>query len=548
MHKGNMNCEGLFAGFARAALVSWLAALPSFVSVLNAAEFEVVDKLTANGYTLFRSSVEVRGVVGLSTGAPAAALDIVSTGTTHAEMAQLWRAGDGVIKGSMSATGYLQAVKFIGDGSGLTGITAGDDLGNHVATTTLNMAQFPVVNVSSISMLGDGIRIATSVYAGASGVFISTSGQMMTLGLGNGTALPNARGLGAMDFQTYRYASTNVASARYSGIFSGTGNTASGPWAVVLGGDSNVAGDYDDVVAGGSWNTASGGDSAVSGGYNNSATAEQSVVSGGNDNAASGANSAIGGGANNAAGGAFSLIGGGYYNQANYPYATVSGGMQNYANGDYSSIPGGRNNALTNSYSLAAGYAAQSSSSGTFTWADSQGSTVQNNVMDRTVFKNRGGFKITAQTGAISANLAMLEVVSTGTASNIYAQIWRNGGGVVVASMTSEGKLFADGSGLTGVSGGSSGPSIEVSTINATATTPYGGVNITTNTFVNGSLLVQSYSSGDYSLRVSTSSTAGQYSIAVSSLGITNVNNLVIENRTSDPVAPVTGQIWLRVD
>jgi len=143
---------------------------------------------------------------------------------------------------------------------------------------------------------------------------------------------------------------------------------------------------------------------------------------------------------------------------------------------------------------------------------------------------------------------AALDVVSTGTASNIYAQIWRNGGGVVVASMTSEGKLFADGSGLTGVSGGSSGPSIEVSTINATATTPYGGVNITTNTFVNGSLLVQSHSSGDYSLRVSTSSTAGQYSIAVSSLGITNINSLVIENRTSDPVAPVTGQIWLRVD
>ena len=87
-----------------------------------------------------------------------------------------------------------------------------------------------------------------------------------------------------------------------------------------------------------------------------------------------------------------------------------------------------------------------------------------------------------------------------------------------------------------------------MSTINATATTPYGGVNITTNTFVNGSLQVQSYSAGDYSLRVSTSSTAGQYSIAVSSIGITNINNLVLENRTSDPTPPVTGQIWLRVD
>ncbi|MCK5583498.1 MAG: hypothetical protein KAI33_06895, partial [Elusimicrobiales bacterium] len=61
-------------------------------------------------------------------------------------------------------------------------------------------------------------------------------------------------------------------------------------------------------------------------------------------------------------------------------------------------------------------------------------------------------------------------------------------------------------------------------------------------------LHVQAYEAGKYTLQVSTSSTAGHYSIAVSSEGLTNVNNLVIENRTSDPVSPVTGQIWLRVD
>jgi len=47
---------------------------------------------------------------------------------------------------------------------------------------------------------------------------------------------------------------------------------------------------------------------------------------------------------------------------------------------------------------------------------------------------------------------------------------------------------------------------------------------------------------------ISTSSTAGQYSIAVASTGVTNINSLVIENRTSAPASPVTGQIWLRVD
>lgn len=78
---------------------------------------------------------------------------------------------------------------------------------------------------------------------------------------------------------------------------------------------------------------------------------------------------------------------------------------------------------------------------------------------------------LSARTIGIStrAPQAALDIVFTGTASNIYAQLWRDGTGVVVASITSEGKLFADGSGLTGVGGGSSGPSIDISTINAAA-------------------------------------------------------------------------------
>ncbi len=372
------------------------------------------------------------GLVGISTGVPYAALDVVSTGTASNIYAQIWRNGSGVEVASMTSTGVLYAT---------IPNAGGDNLGDHTATQDLNMAQFPVVNVSSLAMVGDGIRIATSVYAGASGIFISTSGQVMTLGPGTGTVPPGARGLGAVDLQTYRTAAAQVASGPYSVIAGGEENTAVEWDDVVSGGDYNTASGGESVVAGGYNNTAGGYDSAVSGGYNNSATGETSVVSGGNDNTSSGGESVIAGGSNNAADGAWAVIGGGAYNQANYPNATVSGGMQNYANGDFSSIPGGRNNSVTNLYSLAAGYAAQSTSSGTFTWADSQGVGVSNNVIDRTVFKNRGGFKITAQTGVISANLAMLEVVSTGTLSTQYAQIWRDSTGLVVASMTANGKL-----------------------------------------------------------------------------------------------------------
>lgn len=49
-----------------------------------------------------------------------------------------------------------------------------------------------------------------------------------------------------------------------------------------------------------------------------------------------------------------------------------------------------------------------------------------------------------AKTVGISTRVpeAALDIVSTGTASNIYAQIWRDGSGNIVSSMTSQGTLF----------------------------------------------------------------------------------------------------------
>jgi len=112
--------------------------------------------------------------IGISTRAPQAALDIVSTGTTHAEMAQIWRDGGGVIKGSMSATGVMQAVKFIGDGAGITNlIGAGDNLGNHVATTTLNMASWNMVGISSVNFRSN-VFITSATAAQYGGVYVST--------------------------------------------------------------------------------------------------------------------------------------------------------------------------------------------------------------------------------------------------------------------------------------------------------------------------------------------------------------------------------------
>ena len=78
--------------------------------------------------------------IGISTRVPQAALDIVSTGTASSVYAQIWRSSDGTVVASMTATGTLYTAV----------PPLGDNLGNHIATTTLNMSDFGLVNVSSI--------------------------------------------------------------------------------------------------------------------------------------------------------------------------------------------------------------------------------------------------------------------------------------------------------------------------------------------------------------------------------------------------------------
>ncbi|OGR53501.1 MAG: hypothetical protein A2049_01905 [Elusimicrobia bacterium GWA2_62_23] len=443
-----------------------------------------------------RMRIDMAGKVGIGTGGPGSyrlhvssgagesgTVMAVSTGSTNL----FWVAGDGA-----------HAVKFFGDGSGLTGVP-GDNLGNHTATQTLNMAAFPVINVSSIALLGDGLRISTSVYAGASGVFISAAGAIYTLGLGNGTAYPDPRGAGAVDLQVARASTDQV---------------ASGVASAIAGGERNKATGYASTVAGGYLNRVLDDYSAIGGGRNNAVIYGPSVVAGGEDNTAAESYSTVSGGFQNTASGYDTVVAGGAANTASGDYSAVSGGELNRAAGGRSFVAGGSSNNAGGDYSFAAGRASSSTASGAFTWADSQGSPYYalNTTPDRTLFKNRGGFLVTGSTNTamtgtadrgmfISGNglvgistgtpYAALDVVSTGTAVNQMAQLWRASDGVIVGSMSAIGTLMAarfvgDGSGLTGISGGSAGPSIDVSTINAAATTPYGGVSITTNVFVTG--------------------------------------------------------------
>ena len=340
-------------------------------SISNAAEFEVMDKFTVNGVTHLKSSatiivpdtvpasiwistsvmtphlyVSTAGNVGISTGSPQGRLDVIAGGLAASDMVQIWRRGDGVIVGSMSATGIMQAVKFLGDASGMTGL--GDDLGNHIATTTLNMADFDITNVSSMNITAAGL-------SGSQAIFKIAGSTMVVLNSGN--------------------------------IGIGTDNPGS---------------------------------------------------------------------------------------KLHIEDSTTETSLTNYYN------------ALTLQLR-------------------------QSNSTANTM----AGIRWVASSGNDAA--AIVTQITDHTAASVNGDIhfMTNYNGTAATT-----KMTIKDDGNVGI-----------------------GIVVPT-----AKLHIEAYEAGKYTMQVSTSSTAGHYSIAVSSEGLTNVNNLVIENRTSDPVSPVTGQIWLRVD
>jgi len=166
---------------------------------------------------------------------------------------------------------------------------------------------------------------------------------------------------------------------------------------------------------------------------------------------------------------------------------------------------------------------------------------------DRLIVKNNGSIGISTRVPQ-----ATLHIVSTDTISHIFkTQTGIISGTEVVISTAGNLGIGTETpqSGLDIQSSTNTAYSLAVGTSSA-----YNMV-ISTNGDVGVGLVnplakvhIQAYESGKELLYVSTSATVGYYSISVSSLGITNINNLVIENRTSDPANPVTGQIWLRTD
>ena len=106
----------------------------------------------------------------------------------------------------------------------------------------------------------------------------------------------DTRGVGSVDLQQARNASTQVASGLTSVICGGNANSALGEGSTVCGGNSNTASNTSSVVLGGISNTASNDFATVAGGSQNTASGSQSIVCGGASNQATAIFSATVGG------------------------------------------------------------------------------------------------------------------------------------------------------------------------------------------------------------------------------------------------------------
>jgi hypothetical protein len=429
--------------------------------------------------------------IGISTRVPQAALDVVSTGATNVEFAQIWRDSGGVIKASMSATGVMQAVKFIGDGSGLTTVS-GDNLGNHTATTVLQMGNYSINSSSSITAaryqiagstvlailsgvgsLGVGVAAGMSA-TGDYNVFVGKDAGSSTTNtgannsfVGAGAGYNNSVGFSNSYFGSYSgYTNTGGDLNTFMGYNSGNLNTAdANTFLGAYGGAANTTGAYNSFVG-------------AYAGYNNNTGADNTFVgynAGRQNNSPQGANNSFVGsnaGRWNGVGKNNSLMGyyAAFFNQtgsANSILGAEAGGYNGGSgSGSFSSstLMGYQaGTQLTTGYGnifigFKAGYDVNTGIGniviGYNKTTSAVGANNELNIGD-VVYGD-----LSAKTIGISTRVpqAALDVVSTGTANTQMAQLWRDSGGVIVGSMSATGvmqavKFVGSAAGLTGIPG-----------------------------------------------------------------------------------------------
>ncbi len=397
---------------------------------------------TANYQFLIRAD----GGVGINKNNPATALDVNGTVTANkfvgdgSELTGIAAPGDDL--GNHTATqtldlaanditngGTVTAAAFVGDGSGLTGIAAsGDDLGDHTATQALDLAANDITNggtVTAAAFVGDGSGL-TNLPPG--------NGWSLTGNAGTDTTV---NFIGTTDDMPLDFRVNNVRFLRLE--YAGAGSSIQ---------PNVIGGAPQNNVSSGSYNA------TISGGFTNSVTGSGGTISGGASNTADiNAN-----------------VGGGTFNTANGLFSAVGGGNQNVASGQYSVAPGGVLNEAGGDFSFAAGNRAQANHKGAFVWADGTNTAFTSTAANQFLVRAGNGVGINKNNPAtaLDVNGTVTATAFVGDGSgltgitapgddlgnhtatqtlDLNTNDITNGGTVTAAA------FVGDGSGLTGISG-----------------------------------------------------------------------------------------------
>ncbi|OGS12379.1 MAG: hypothetical protein A2234_02240 [Elusimicrobia bacterium RIFOXYA2_FULL_58_8] len=146
------------------------------------------------GIKTFTSSVTVTAAQGMGAARVGLSGNVSISSETSAAL------GGGVrISSNVYIVGYSSAARYYGDGSGLTNLPLlGDNLGTHLAAQKLDMGDFPIVRVASITITGQdasgyslwlssginmaGGRVEAGVYSGSGELLTDLNAASLTSG------------------------------------------------------------------------------------------------------------------------------------------------------------------------------------------------------------------------------------------------------------------------------------------------------------------------------------------------------------------------------